>query len=71
MGLVATATELKRELPSNAQSILQPKQVYALLIAALVHDVDHRGRNNTFILSTQKDMMSAYGTGIKLVSVLH
>lgn len=47
---------------AKLKDILQPRQVYALLVATLVHDVDHRGRNNTFIISAEKDMMSAYGT---------
>jgi hypothetical protein len=44
-------TNKSRASCSLAQNLLRPKDVFALLIAAIGHDAAHPGVNNLFLVS--------------------
>jgi GAF domain-containing protein len=45
---------------SEAQSILTPLDKLAMLVAAICHDVGHRGRTNAFEINTNSDLSLMY-----------
>eukprot|EP00929_Paragymnodinium_shiwhaense_P095834 TRINITY_DN57140_c0_g1_i1.p1 TRINITY_DN57140_c0_g1~~TRINITY_DN57140_c0_g1_i1.p1 ORF type:complete len:1116 (+),score=259.22 TRINITY_DN57140_c0_g1_i1:86-3349(+) len=45
---------------SGIQNNLDRRDLFALIIAALCHDVDHRGRNNAFEVITQSELALRY-----------
>lgn len=49
---------------ADLKESLTMKRIGALLIAAMVHDVDHRGRTNTYIVNanSEQKMRGVYGT---------
>lgn len=45
---------------SWAQPIFTQLEVFAALVAAIIHDVDHPGRNNQFLVSTEDSLAILY-----------
>ena len=42
------------------QPIFTQLEVFAALVAAIIHDVDHPGRNNQFLVSTEDSLAILY-----------
>lgn len=45
---------------SNVKALLDPLDVAAVLIAAVVHDVNHPGRTNSFLCSSSDELAVLY-----------
>ncbi|KAK7873303.1 hypothetical protein R5R35_011363 [Gryllus longicercus] len=46
----------------HAPGVFSPNECLALFIAALCHDLDHRGKNNKFMLETESPLAAIYST---------
>ncbi|XP_055540306.1 probable 3',5'-cyclic phosphodiesterase pde-5 isoform X2 [Wyeomyia smithii] len=46
----------------NCSSIFRPNECLALFIGSLCHDLDHRGKNNKFMLDTESPLAAIYST---------
>ncbi|KAB0792388.1 hypothetical protein PPYR_14347 [Photinus pyralis] len=46
----------------NSRDTFLPNESLALFIAALCHDLDHRGKNNKFMLDTEAPLAAIYST---------
>ncbi|XP_069675140.1 probable 3',5'-cyclic phosphodiesterase pde-5 isoform X3 [Periplaneta americana] len=46
----------------HSQSTFKPNECLALYIASLCHDLDHRGKNNKFMLDTESPLAAIYST---------
>ncbi|XP_067002756.2 probable 3',5'-cyclic phosphodiesterase pde-5 isoform X2 [Anabrus simplex] len=46
----------------HAQTVFSSNECLALYIAALCHDLDHRGKNNKFMLETESPLAAIYST---------
>lgn len=51
MGLLPYADGTPRAAPSKPYRILRPRDIFALLIAAIGHDTAHPGVNNSFLVT--------------------
>lgn len=54
LGLLSFADNSPNKHPSIEYRILRPKDIFALLIAAIGHDTAHPGVNNTFLVKREK-----------------
>lgn len=52
MGLLPFADGSPILMNSKSYRILRPKDIFALLIAAIGHDIAHPGVNNAFLVSS-------------------
>jgi hypothetical protein len=50
----------------NAKSILTPRDIFGLVVSALIHDIDHPGLNNDYAIKSSSDLAVLYNN----VSVL-
>lgn len=46
----------------KAENVFRPNECLALFIGALCHDLDHRGKNNKFMLDTESPLANIYST---------
>ncbi|XP_058820514.1 probable 3',5'-cyclic phosphodiesterase pde-5 isoform X1 [Topomyia yanbarensis] len=46
----------------NCSAIFRPNESLALFIGSLCHDLDHRGKNNKFMLDTESPLAAIYST---------
>ncbi|PSN39765.1 putative 3' [Blattella germanica] len=46
----------------HSQNAFKPNECLALYIASLCHDLDHRGKNNKFMLDTESPLAAIYST---------
>ncbi|VEN34412.1 unnamed protein product [Callosobruchus maculatus] len=46
----------------HSKGVFQPHECLALYIGALCHDLDHRGKNNKFMLDTESPLAAIYST---------
>ncbi|CAB3377218.1 Hypothetical predicted protein [Cloeon dipterum] len=46
----------------HSKTIFKPNECLALYIGSLCHDLDHRGKNNKFMLDTESPLASIYST---------
>ncbi|XP_058455487.1 probable 3',5'-cyclic phosphodiesterase pde-5 isoform X2 [Malaya genurostris] len=46
----------------NCNTIFRPNECLALFIGSLCHDLDHRGKNNKFMLDTESPLAAIYST---------
>ncbi|XP_055596828.1 probable 3',5'-cyclic phosphodiesterase pde-5 isoform X2 [Uranotaenia lowii] len=46
----------------NCSSVFRPNECLALFIGSLCHDLDHRGKNNKFMLDTEAPLAAIYST---------
>ncbi|XP_059475966.1 probable 3',5'-cyclic phosphodiesterase pde-5 isoform X1 [Neocloeon triangulifer] len=46
----------------HSREIFKPNECLALYIGSLCHDLDHRGKNNKFMLDTESPLASIYST---------
>lgn len=60
MGLLPYADGTPRAAPSKPYRILRPRDIFALLIAAIGHDTAHPGVNNSFLINTSAPLALLY-----------
>ncbi|XP_071053628.1 probable 3',5'-cyclic phosphodiesterase pde-5 isoform X2 [Onthophagus taurus] len=46
----------------HSDNVFRPNEALALFIGALCHDLDHRGKNNKFMLDTESPLAAIYST---------
>ncbi|GJQ77896.1 hypothetical protein Trydic_g16148 [Trypoxylus dichotomus] len=46
----------------HSDNVFRPNECLALFIGALCHDLDHRGKNNKFMLDTESPLAAIYST---------
>lgn len=47
---------------NNLEKILSPKQIYILLISSLMHDIEHIGCTNKFLIETEHELYKKFPT---------
>jgi dual 3',5'-cyclic-AMP and -GMP phosphodiesterase 11 len=53
-------------LNSNVSEFLSPTELFALLIACICHDIDHRGTTNSYQVTAHTSLAALYGTSATL-----